>query len=668
MASSGLTSLDTNEAEQLGFTRGSDWNVPTNFTLQPQESRTIGLQLFTAAGPREVEDRLTSFGRPTIVGIPGFAVPSGEEVKLLIRSTSTPSISSVSPATIQFGQPQRLSRGFYSVTGNVATGAFGQARVTIAFSNGEVATAHYNVLSPFETQMDNLGKFRFGNQYYTNTSDYFHRAPGIITYDHEKQEIVLDDQRMWIPGMSDEAGSGAYVSASAKQLIRPDKQEVSMLEDFVTETLFGEIQISTPGSTYGGVKKSLFYYDPSLQGVYDPNIDHSGSWPKSESDLLSRSYNYPHPTVTYWVLYRLARNYVGLTKNPWTFYLDRAYDTIIGMQNNAGVDTYAQFGLMEGTYFQMVLLDLQREGATNQTLATRAQTVSAFMKQRADIWNSETYPYASEFPWDNTAQEEVYVWTSYFGYQAQADATIETLMALMASVPHWGYSGTGRDLWDFLYSAQLGNGARLERLLHHYKGAQSALPLMYQFQLLPTDIHMLRAGYGGVIGPLTSIGSDGFGATGFHSRPDYLSWDPLSGDNGVTIALHALTTRAVAVNDPSVGGWAGFGAAVTQTGRKVSIRPTDSYRQRVFIAENALYLELDAGKFTSLTYNTASGTVSLVLDADDGYTPQARLRWSTTATTGSSGNYTTAADYPMERGCAVIQLKKKGSTRVILQK
>lgn len=52
-------------------------------------------------------------------------------------------------------------------------------------------------------------------------------------------------------------------------------------------------------------------------------------------------------------------------------------------------------------------------------------------------------------------------------------------MAIMATVPHWGYSGTGRDLWDFQYSAQTGNSECLERLIHHYKGAQSALPLIY---------------------------------------------------------------------------------------------------------------------------------------------------------------------------------------------
>nr|POE95406.1 hypothetical protein CFP56_77629 [Quercus suber] len=672
MASSGLEELDKVEAKDLGFDRGSPSNNPTSFLLNPGVSRIVGVRLFSCGGPRYVEDRLPAFGRPTIVGVPGFVAANGENVKLLIRSNSAPSIASVSPNVISFDAPKQISAGFHSISGIASSTGRGQARVTIKFANGEVGTAHYNLIAPAATQLDNLGRFRFSKQWYSNTTDFFRRGPSIITYDNKKKSQVLDDPRAWVAGLSDEAGSGAYVSAAAKQLIRPNKTEVAMLEKFASQTLWGDLQVSAPGNTHGGVKKSLFYYDSNLQsrGVYDSSIDHSGTWPKAEADKLSRSYNYPHAIVVHWTLYRLARNYVGYTTKPWTTYLDRAYDTIIGMRNNAGIygDGYSQFGLMEGSYFLMVLLDLSREGATNSTLANRANDVKSFMKQRADIWNGETYPYASEFPWDNTAQEEVYFWTSYFGYYGKALATIETLMAVMSSVPHWGYSGTGRDLWDMLYSGAAGNGARIERVFHHYKGAQSAYPLVNQFQAYPTDIKMLRAGYGGVLGPLTSIGADGFGSTGFHTRPDYLGWDPLSGDNGVNVALHVLSTRAIAVNDASLGGWSGFGAAVTQSGSSVTMRPSDSSRQRAFIASNALYLELDAGRFQSITYDTSSHVVTVVFENDNGFTPNARMRWTTSANTPESGTYTLSGNYQVVRESSVIPLSTGGTTTVTLSR
>lgn len=123
----------------------------------------------------------------------------------------------------------------------------------------------------------------------------------------------------------------------------------------------------------------------------------------------------------------------------------------------------------------------------------------------------------------------------------------------------------------------------------------------------------------------------------YGTRLDYLSWDPLSGDTGVNIALHARSPRAIAVNDATLGGWAGFGAAVIISRQSANIAPTDSSRQRVFIAENALYMELGAGYFTSIAYDTFSKIVTVVFDAGNTFTPNARIRTNTTASTASSG-------------------------------
>nr|POE53451.1 hypothetical protein CFP56_28673 [Quercus suber] len=153
-----------------------------------------------------------------------------------------------------------------------------------------------------------------------------------------------------------------------------------------------------------------------------------------------------------------------------------------------------------------------------------------------------------------------------------------------------------------------------------------------------------------------------------YTRPDYLAWDPLSGDNGVNIALHVLSTRAVAVNDAALGGWSGFGAVVTQSGTNVNIKPTDSARQRIFIASNALYLELDAGRFQSVTYDTSLGTVTVVFDSNKGFSPNARLRWTTSASTPESGTYKISGTYPIVRECSVIPLSTTSTTTVTLSR
>ena len=70
-----------------------------------------------------------------------------------------------------------------------------------------------------------------------------------------------------------------------------------------------------------------------------------------------RSYNYPHVTTVYWVLYRLARQYDALvTAHPWEWYLEQALNTTLGMR---ALGRYNSEGLMVGSVWVFLLSDLQ---------------------------------------------------------------------------------------------------------------------------------------------------------------------------------------------------------------------------------------------------------------------------------------------------------------------
>ena len=56
------------------------------------------------------------------------------------------------------------------------------------------------------------------------------------SYDNEKKEQVLEDNRAWIAGLSDEAGAGSWLGAIMKQSVLPDKTEIDKLQRFVDET------------------------------------------------------------------------------------------------------------------------------------------------------------------------------------------------------------------------------------------------------------------------------------------------------------------------------------------------------------------------------------------------------------------------------------------------
>jgi len=70
-----------------------------------------------------------------------------------------------------------------------------------------VQTIHYFVTKPETEAVADLGRFFTTKQWFTDTSDPFHRAPSVMSYDRELNQIVMQDSRAWIAGLSDEGGA-----------------------------------------------------------------------------------------------------------------------------------------------------------------------------------------------------------------------------------------------------------------------------------------------------------------------------------------------------------------------------------------------------------------------------------------------------------------------------
>ena len=73
------------------------------------------------------------------------------------------------------------------------------------------------------------------------------------------------------------------------------------------------------------------------------------------------------------------------------------------------------------------------------------------------------------------------------------------------------------------------------------------------------------------MGAIANIDQEGFGSAAFHSFPDMLKPDPLSGDYAQNFLGHALNTAAYLVNDSEFG-WQAFGGNVQAEASKVTLR------------------------------------------------------------------------------------------------
>lgn len=622
----------------------NQWNTPTSLFLKPKASKSFALKFVLSKGVKDIQNTLIKEAHPVATGIPGYVIPKNIHAQLFLNYKSDVKSIAVTPKnSLEIkanGQtPEGLKK--YNITGKT----WGRSLVTITYKDGITQTINYKVIKPESEVVKDFGHFLTTEQWFDDANDPFNRTHSVISYDYETKKQVTQDRRVWISGLSDEGGAGSWLAAIMKQLIQPNKTEIDKLQQFIDHTLWGEIQYNEGPHKYG-VKKSVFYYEPDSlpKGTYSSEVNYKtwSAWDHKHANDPGRSYNYPHVAAAHWVMYRLARYYEGLVDNKtWDWYLKNAYHTSIAMVEQAPY--YAQFGQMEGSVFLLILNDLKLENYTDM-----ANDLEARMKSRADHWKALDYPFGSEMPWDSTGQEEVYMWSDYFGYQRKAHVTLNAILAYMPTIPHWAYNGNARRYWDFLYGGKAGKTSRVERQIHHYGSSLNAIPVLKHYRKTPEDLYLLRVGYGGLLGGISNITQDGFGPAAFHSYPSTLKIDGLSGDYGSGFYGYAVNTATYITQETDMG-WLAFGGNLSMKGDVIHVELTTAAKSKIYLAPKKLWLTLDSGTFKSISYNTKTQEISVTLNGKTEYTPYAYLRVNTDVT----------LDYDTVRGAYKIPLKKK---------
>lgn len=634
------------------------WNEPTSVILKPGEVKDYGFQFILSGSPADIEKTLARMDRPVTTGVPGYVLPQDVNANLFLKySKPVSSITSIPAGAIRIRKSKTAGLWkHYELRGQTV----GRSTIEIRYADGLLQTIAYKVIHPEKDVVAKYGEFLTTKQWYNPSADTFHRNPSVISYDNERKQQITQESRAWIAGLSDEGGAGSWLGAMMKEYLVPDKTQVAKLKQFTDETLWGGIQYAQGDHKYG-VKKSLFYYEPSLMpaGTYNDSINYKtwSAWPKKEAHSTGRSYNYPHVTAAWWVMYRMARNFQGLIpSNGWKGYLENAFHTVIAMTEQAPY--YAQFGQMEGTIFYLVLKDLKAEGMDEM-----AAKMEAAMKKRAIHWSTLKFPFGSEMPWDSTGQEEVYVWSYYFGFTEKADVTLNAILGYMPSIPGWAYNGNARRYWDFLYAGKL---TRIERMIHHYGSGLNAIPVLHAYRLHPDNFYLLQVGYGGYLGSISNIEESGFAPLAFHAYPSTLKNDGYSGDYGSGFFGYAINSATYLVRHKEFG-WLAFGGNLSQRGRTVNVVPTTAARTKIYVQPEGIWIKFDAGSIKSFAYNEVNGQITINLDKKGPYNSEAYL------TIEYPGNENNAAEYKLtstfqKRGKQFIVPLSDRDTKVMLIK
>lgn len=378
------------------------WNVPTSVTIQPGHSIKLGLRFTPAQNVYDIESVVASVGKPVAIGLPGYVMPQDVNGQLLLKYDAAITSITASPAgALRFAPTSVPNKSWKSFAVTANSGAFGRVLVTIQYADGLQQTVHYFVTFSQHATASSLAGFSFEKAYLTNESDPFKRY-GLITFDSIANAKVEQDQRVWIAGIADEAGS-FYEALSAKESVLPEPTHILQLEKMVNTSIWGQLQ----NFDYS-VKRSLFFFEPSsVPGyTYSSQINWGGAWSKADAYSTWRAYDYVHVSSIYYYLYRAGRVAPGVvTMQTSLWYLQQACKTVVASQINTA---YADVGLMGETMWVRLLNDLISEG-----LSTEAQKIQSIMQSRQQVWASQSNPFGSEMAWDSTGQEGVYAWSRY---------------------------------------------------------------------------------------------------------------------------------------------------------------------------------------------------------------------------------------------------------------
>ncbi|UJR06967.1 hypothetical protein I4U23_011255 [Adineta vaga] len=564
------------------------WTLTDSVLLQPGASVTYGLRMRLFNGVKNVEGGLAQMQRLVVKVVPGYVVgvdmtnitlyvlPGRYKVsEITVSNSSIMDIENTS--TI-------LSSGWYSY--QLYPRAYGRVRVIVHYTDNRAVeyrqVVSMFVLPSFRTHVQTFGEFCAKYQWYEDPTDPFGRSQSIMPYNWHLEKLVLQEGRSFVVGLSDESGAGPGLGFAIKNLYAPDPEQVRLMDLYVNNTLFGSkgpnqyvpFETRVQWSDYSVIASTFWY--PGMPGY---NYTVTDGWDQKRANTTWRSYNYVHPAAIYYSLYRIARDNPNMnTLHSWSWYLMQAYRTYIAM-NKFG-SYYAQFGLMVGSVFPRILDALQLEG-----FAEQFKQMTALEQARLTIWQSLPFPFGSEFPWDSTGQEEIYLTAQHFGFYTLSNSTLQAVLAYTHSVPNWGYHGAARRFWDYVYNGceELNNG--IERVLHHYGSGLNALPLMHAYDLNPDDIYLLEVGIGSITGPLTNIQLNGASSMGLHGDPSKLIHDYWDADYGMSFYGLASLQSAYAVNHSTLGHAVCYlcDLIVSMEATVWNVIPRDAFHRRIYI-------------------------------------------------------------------------------------
>lgn len=368
--------------------------------LEPGESRTFSFVYFWAEHFLKAGEAFVQNGLVHAVCVPGYTVPAGWEARLYLESewddVQVHMEDGVGVCSEMLSPADRKGKMY-----QLKFSRLGEQTVTVTYGGDRYLQLHYFVTEGIETLWDKRAAFIADKQvkdeslWYNGLLCEWNNETGVLlgpdNYDRiggwRIYEVTCDD-----PGLAKPA------FLSTKQTVRPVQSEVTALDDYIEQFVWGGLQ-RTDEETYPfGI-----YGIPDWKQLRDSKRDDVRG-----TLHIWRIYDYPHIALTYYNMYRVARDYpeiqTRLSKNE---YLRRAYRTAHAMFTiPTELEDWSAY--KTGLYNERVIPNIIEALRECEMIfeADRLQThwmrkVRYFVTECKDV-------FGSEYPFDTTGFESTY--------------------------------------------------------------------------------------------------------------------------------------------------------------------------------------------------------------------------------------------------------------------
>ena len=651
----------TNAAAQYPAvtTQGQRWRQPnTSLTLASGASQNYGFKFQWTDNYDAIRQALVNNGKVDVHVIPGMTVPTNLFAQIALDTTQA--ISSVQAEFPAQTQIQSLGiNGNYHVY-QVQFSRLGENELTVQYGSGQTMYLEFFVTEPLETLIKKRAAYLVSHQIITNLwySGLFcdvNMNDGVLLTPDNHDTLGSSFQVYEIA--SDDAGESRPAYLAEKEAVYPVQSEVSALDYYITNFVWGGLQRATN--------------ETSSYGVYGVPDWHAL---RTASNLsIGRGYDYPHIIVMYYGMYRVAKYHPEIaTALSANTYLQRAWGTAMAMWSYGGGQA-TQVGLMNEVVIPDLIDDLNAEGMTSQAASLRTNwetKVSYYVNGNADL-------FASEYAFDATGFESQEAYAKYAAQHAGSDPAmgstnlplfLDDLQRFMAnqitanvfdrgwletSYYYYGsdYRGDMGDDFVVTYMAQMGGWGLLDYALYYATNA--------------TDY--LRLGYGSYLngwstmnsGPAPNYGFwypgaayDGGCGGGFEPSPYNTTWlggQPMhrgpwyySAEENLGFCGAIRSAATILADDPIFGRFC-YGGTWQQT-TNIQVVPLDGVCQRFHAMFNSgnLHLVLDNDRFAAaqpVVLQPDLSQVSFQIESENTAAHSANLHFtaSTAATYTASG-------------------------------